>query len=457
MGSGAAATSLARVHRRLRRIVKLLEFSRRNLKHGRDQLLGCRGSDQQLQHAFRSDLAIVNYALTLEYLESQFYAKVIKSGLFHGKNLSVIKTFGAEESAHVAALHKVASSLGTPAPRPTGKFPIHSAAQVTKLAATVENLGAAAYLGQAGNIKSKEILAAALAIHSIEARHAATINLLPKKSPTPDGAFALPASSVRGAGGRQAVHRLAPTKLHTRNHKYDKSQLASPELGTVEVHGMSRSSFILRGALTAGAVLGATAVGPYVSNAFAASGDIDILNFALTLEYLETDFYKVKAKSVGLSGQAKTLATLFGDEEAEHVAALTKAITSGGGKPVKKPTFVFPVTDQKSFLKLAYVLENTGVGAYNGAGPSLTNKAYLAAAGSIVQVEARHAASIALLTGSRITPDGAFDKPLSSAAGARQGWTPDQIGRSDECDSAAHDLLRRAALSQFCSAHHGPR
>jgi hypothetical protein len=140
------------------------------------------------------DLAIVNYALTLEYLESQFYAKVIKSGLFHGKDLSVLKSFGAEEAQHVIALKKVATSLGTPAAMPTGKFPIKSAAQVTMLAATVENLGAAAYLGQAGNIKSKEILAAALAIHSIEARHAATLNLLLKKSPTPDGAFAKPAS-----------------------------------------------------------------------------------------------------------------------------------------------------------------------------------------------------------------------------------------------------------------------
>jgi hypothetical protein len=138
------------------------------------------------------DLAIVNYALTLEYLESQFYAKVIKSGLFHGKNLSVIKSFGAEETQHVVALKKVAMSMGTPAKEPMGKFPIHTAAQVTALAGAVENLGAAAYLGQAGNIKSKEILAAALAIHTIEARHAATINLLLMKSPTPDGAFAKP-------------------------------------------------------------------------------------------------------------------------------------------------------------------------------------------------------------------------------------------------------------------------
>lgn len=140
------------------------------------------------------DLGIVNYALTLEYLESEFYSKVIKSGLFHGKNLSVIKAFGHEEHEHVLALHKVAKGLGKPAARPKGKFPIKHATQVLKLAGVVENLGAAAYLGQAGNIQSKEILAAALSIHSVEARHAATINLVLKKSPTPHGAFAKPAS-----------------------------------------------------------------------------------------------------------------------------------------------------------------------------------------------------------------------------------------------------------------------
>lgn len=194
------------------------------------------------------------------------------------------------------------------------------------------------------------------------------------------------------------------------------SEIASPELAAVEVHGINRANFIMRGALAAGAAYGAGAVGPYVSSALAqsGSGDIDILNFALTLEYLETAFYK-KAQTVGLSGEAKALATSFGHEEAEHVAALTKAITAAGGMPVKAPKFDFPVTSQASFLKLAYVLENTGVGAYNGAGPSLSNKQLLAAAGSIVQVEARHAAAIALLTGGKITPSGAFDKPLTKA------------------------------------------
>jgi hypothetical protein len=197
----------------------------------------------------------------------------------------------------------------------------------------------------------------------------------------------------------------------------DNPELPSRELGAVEVHGITRCSFILRGAIAAGAAYGAAAVGPYVTGALAASGggDLGILNFALTLEYLETDFYKTKGRSVGLSGEARALASRFGDEEAEHVAALTKAITAAGGKPAKKPMFVFPATNQASFLKLAYALENTGVGAYNGAGPSLQNKAYLAAAGSIVQVEARHAAAIGLLTGASVTPNGAFDKPLGTA------------------------------------------
>jgi hypothetical protein len=188
----------------------------------------------------------------------------------------------------------------------------------------------------------------------------------------------------------------------------------NPELGAVEVHGMTRSSFILKGALATGAVYGVSAITPFVGEALAASSDVDILNFALTLEYLETDFYVSTGAKVGLTGQAKALAKSFGAEEGEHVAALTKAIKASGGKPVKKPMFVFPVKDQASFLKLAYTLENTGVGADNGAGPSLKSKALLAAAGSIVQIEARHAASIAVLTGGKITPNGAFDKPLTT-------------------------------------------
>lgn len=193
------------------------------------------------------------------------------------------------------------------------------------------------------------------------------------------------------------------------------SDLAVPELAAVEVQGVTRASFILKGALAAGAIYGLDRVKPFVGSALAQSGggDLDILNFALTLEYLETDFYTKTGRKVGLSGQAKSLAKLIGEHETEHVAGLTKAIKAAGGTPAAMPKFKFPVHDERSFLGLAYVLENTGVSAYNGAGPALMNKQYLATAGTIVQVEARHAAAIGALAGMSPTPDGGFDKPLS--------------------------------------------
>jgi hypothetical protein len=195
------------------------------------------------------------------------------------------------------------------------------------------------------------------------------------------------------------------------------SEMPNPDLGAVGVHGMTRASFVLRGALAAGAAYGAGAVSPFVRSALAAAGssDVDVLNFALTLEYLETDFYTQKGKSVGLSGEAKSLAVMLGDQESQHVKMLMSTITNSGGTPVKKPTFVFPATDQPSFLKLAYMLENVGVSAYNGAAPSISNTAILEAAGSIVQVEARHAAAIGLLVNQPVTPDGAFDQPMTKA------------------------------------------
>jgi hypothetical protein len=193
--------------------------------------------------------------------------------------------------------------------------------------------------------------------------------------------------------------------------------LANSELAAVEVSGLTRSSFILRGALAAGSVYGLSAVTPFVSQALAETGggDAEILNFALTLEYLESDFYNVKGKQVGLSGQAKSYATLFGEQEQAHINALRTVIKQLGAKPVAKPTFVFPVSNQSSFLALASELENTGVGAYNGAAPSLTSKQILTAAGSIVQIEARHAAGINLLIEKSPTPSGGFDVPLTKS------------------------------------------
>ena len=153
----------------------------------------------------KGDLEIVNYALTLEYLEAQFYADVIDSGLVKDPKVAgIAKKFGQTEQEHVDALIATAKKLGgTPAAKPKASFQSvldKGLDAVLKTAADVENLGAAAYLGQAGNIKSKEILAAALAIHSVEARHAAALNALVGRGfgkgglsgSIPDGAFAKP-------------------------------------------------------------------------------------------------------------------------------------------------------------------------------------------------------------------------------------------------------------------------
>jgi rubrerythrin len=153
------------------------------------------GGSSETEQFGKGDVGILNYALTLEYLETAFYADVVKSGLFKGADLATIRKFGEEEAEHVSALTAAVKQLGgKPAPEPKTEFPLKSAKSVLELAGTVENLGAAAYLGQAANIKSPEVLASALAIHSVEGRHAAALNTLLGESITPDGAFAKPAT-----------------------------------------------------------------------------------------------------------------------------------------------------------------------------------------------------------------------------------------------------------------------
>ena len=155
---------------------------------------------------------------------------------------------------------------------------------------------------------------------------------------------------------------------------------------------------ILKGALAAGAVYGVCMVGPFVKKALAMSegGDVGILNFALTLEYLESTFYEEAKKRAKPTGELKSLVDLLAEDEKQHVEALTATVKQLGGKPVSEPKFDFPYSDTAGFLKLAQTFEDTGVSAYNGAAPSIKSKDVLGSAGAIVQVEARHAAAIRL-------------------------------------------------------------
>ena len=197
------------------------------------------------------------------------------------------------------------------------------------------------------------------------------------------------------------------------------SHLVAEELAAIQVHGSTREAFLIRATLAAGATYGALSATPYITKALAQStSDVDILNYALTLEYLEAAFYAKGVKDVeGLSADELKLVKEIRDNEQEHVEALAATVSKLGGTPAKEPTFDFggAFDSRAAFLKTANVLEDAGVSAYNGAAPKISSVDVLAAAGSIVQVEARHAALIRLARGKPPAPL-SFDKEASMDA-----------------------------------------
>lgn len=169
--------------------------------------------------------------------------------------------------------------------------------------------------------------------------------------------------------------------------------------------GFLKTAVVAGGTIAAGGVL----LGGLPKLAAGAPGpaqDVEILKFALTLEYLEAAFYTEAVSKGALKGETLQFARVVGAHERAHVAFLKKAL---GSKAQKSPTFDFKGTteDQGKFQATAVLLEDTGVAAYNGQGPNLTKKT-LAAAGSIVSVEARHAAWIRDIVGQNPAPK-AFD------------------------------------------------
>ena len=192
------------------------------------------------------------------------------------------------------------------------------------------------------------------------------------------------------------------------------------------VAGDTRAAFFKKAAVTGGAVGGAALFsGMLPAIAQGKPGkkqDLAILKYALTLEYLEAAFYKEAAREGGLSGQSLQAARMLNTDEQAHVTALRQTIRSLGSKVPTSPSFDFRGTNKgDQFLPTAFALENTGVRAYLGQAGRLKSKALLAAAASIVTIEARHSAAIALLlnpdafvTGSKsISPSGPFDRASS--------------------------------------------
>lgn len=152
------------------------------------------------------------------------------------------------------------------------------------------------------------------------------------------------------------------------------------------------------------------------------SGPVDVLNYALTLEYLEAEFYRQGNEANLLSGKAADYLTAIQKDEEAHVVALKDTIVSLGATAVAAPAVDFGAAfkTKASYLETAYIFENLGVSAYLGAAPSLfKEKALLTAAASIFGVEARHAAILGVLGKKEAEGGvymGAFEKPLNRAA-----------------------------------------
>lgn len=127
------------------------------------------------QNTPASDVEILQYALTLEYLEAAFYDEAIRNGRLNGVVARFADVVGAHENAHVEALRAALGSAADPAPTFDFKGTTNREATFTRTAQTLEDTGVSAYQGQADRIKSTEVLASAGAILAVEARHAAWI------------------------------------------------------------------------------------------------------------------------------------------------------------------------------------------------------------------------------------------------------------------------------------------
>lgn len=194
--------------------------------------------------------------------------------------------------------------------------------------------------------------------------------------------------------------------------------------------GDTRLGFLKKAGLAGGALAGSgTLISALAPAALAGSangrpprsfgqGDVGILNYALTLEYLEAAFYNgATAANLALSPQGSAFLKIVTKDENAHVAFLKKAL---GHKAVKAPAFDFKGanTNAEMFMKTSQVLENTGVHAYLGQVLNIKDPAYVKAAGSILTIEARHASVIGLLneaSAQSVEPNGSFDVPYPAA------------------------------------------
>ncbi|WP_336359930.1 ferritin-like domain-containing protein [Haladaptatus sp. ZSTT2] len=350
------------------------------------------------------DVAILNYALTLEHLENAFYRDGLDTfaddELTQADALSnfsetlrmqvpdYLKATGEHEAAHVSAIADTIEKLGgTPVEEAEYNFGYETPSEFLAVGKALENTGVAAYAGAAPSIVNNDVLTAALGIHSVEARHASFLNLVNSEDPFP--------KAVDEAKSMEEVIEIA---------------------GGFITENPNDSSALARG----------DSMETPMRKEDDGTSDVDLLNYALTLEHLEAVFYRegLETFSADELRNASVLSdyddelrmtvpdrlTAIGEHESAHVTAIADTIEKLGGTPVEEANYDFGYETPSEFLAVGKALENTGVAAYAGAATSVSNDDVFAAAAGIHSVEARHASFLNELNVANPFPE-AVDQP----------------------------------------------
>ena len=351
------------------------------------------------------DVDVLNYALTLEHLENAFYrdglAEFADEELMMADVLSpfgeavrmdvpeFLKVVGAHEKAHVDALSATIEDLGgTPVMEAEYDFGYETASEFIATAKALENTGVSAYAGAAPAIVNNEILQAAAGIHSVEARHASFLNLVNDDSPFPAGVDeARSVAEVVDIAGQFITSDVSVPDGLSADEEPQQDRKADNDVS-----------------------------------------DVDVLNYALTLEHLENAFYREGLETFsddeltsanvlsdyddGLKTKVPDHLATVGAHEAAHVDAISQTVSDLGGTPVEEATYDFGYETASEFLAVGKALENTGVAAYAGAAGTVAADAVFSAAIGIHSVEARHAAFLNELNVESPFPAG-VDEPMT--------------------------------------------
>ncbi|MFB6220041.1 MAG: ferritin-like domain-containing protein [Halolamina sp.] len=349
------------------------------------------------------DVPILNYALTLEHLENAFYRdgldefsddELMNADALSKFNETVrmqvpeyLRTVGAHEKGHVNALSATVEELnGDPVMEGDYDFGYNTPSEFLGVAKALEDTGVAAYAGAAPKIVNNNLLTVAAGIHSVEARHAAFLRLANDDVPFPNGADkAKSVDEVLDIASNFIISQVDPSVYELAEERPQHDRKAEND-----------------------------------------TDDINVLNYALTLEHLENAFYRdglaqysddelmnadvLSEYDSGIRQKVPGHLENVGSHEAAHVKGITDTINNLGGDPVQEANYDFGYSNPSEFLGVAKALENTGVAAYKGAAGTVTADAVFNAAISIHSVEARHASFLNELNVTSPFPD-AVDKP----------------------------------------------